>query len=462
MTRPLTRRDMLKTLGVSTAGVALAPSALADLVARPVEFTPHPLARPLDRPVTAIVAGAGNRGNVYSGYSLRFPSELKIVGFAEPIPFRNDRFARTYGIATGGRFNTWEEIFKVPKFADAVIITTPDALHYGPAMAALEHGYDLILEKPIAQTWAQCSDILHLARKNSRIVAICHVLRYAPFFRKVKDVVSSGAIGRVVSVQLLEPVEHIHMSHSFVRGNWRNTRESNPMLLSKSCHDLDLLNWLVGKRCERIGSFGRLSWFKEENAPGGSTNRCTDGCAVEAGCPYSALKIYYRKRNWLTHLDLPEEGDKGPAILEHLKKGPYGRCVYHCDNDVVDHQTVMMEFEEGITANFNMEACTSYAGRRIRIMGTEGDLVGDENDLAVSNFKSDETARWNVKEHADLTSGHGGGDYGLVHDFLQAASQHNPALLATTIENAMESHLMAFRAEEGRLDGTIKSVGTVD
>ena len=462
MNRQWTRRELLKTLGATTAGLALPHSALSELLDRPVEFPPHPLSKPLERPVTAIVAGAGNRGNVYSSYAQKFPSELKIVGFAEPIPFRSDRFAKKYNIPSNRCFATWEEIFKVPKFADAVIITTPDALHYGPAMAALDMGYDLILEKPIAQSWKECADIMNSTRKKNRIVAICHVLRYAPFFRKIKDVLDSGALGRIVGVQLMEPVEHIHMSHSFVRGNWRNTKESNPMLLAKSCHDLDLLIWLTGKHCRRIGSFGSLTWFTKENAPLGSTARCTDGCAVEAECPYSALKIYYRKRTWLVHMDLPAEGDQGPAILEHLKNGPYGRCVYHSDNDVVDHQVVMMEFEDGLTANFNMEAHTSYAGRRIRIMGTKGDLVGDEEDLFVSNFKTDQTARWNVKESAAVTSGHGGGDYGLVRDFVQAVSQQDPKLLSTTIENAMESHLMAFRAEDGRADGRLMQVESVN
>jgi predicted dehydrogenase len=458
MNRRWSRRDLLKTLGASTAGAVISQSALAELVRQPVEFPPHPFSQPPEKPVTAIVAGAGNRGNVYASYALKYPPELRIVGVAEPIPFRNDRFTRKYGIPAERRFASWEEIFKVPKFADAVIITTPDALHYGPAMAALDMGYDLILEKAIAQSWKECSDIMTLSRKNDRIVAVCHVLRYAPFFRKIKDVLDSGTIGRIVSIQLMEPVEHIHMSHSFVRGNWRNTRESNPMLLSKSCHDLDLLVWLTGKHCRRIGSFGSLTWFSAKNAPAGSTSRCTDGCAVETQCPYSALKIYYRNRSWLGHMDLPAEGDQGPAILNHLTTGPYGRCVYRSDNDVVDHQVVMMEFEEGITASFNMEAHTSYAGRRIRILGIRGDIVGDEENLFVSDFTTEKTARWNVKENADLSSGHGGGDYGLVRDFVQAVSQHNPALLATTIEHAMESHLMGFRAEEGRATGRLMPV----
>ena len=461
MTSHWTRRDVLRLIGVSTAGTAMGSSALSALVSRPVEFAPHPLAKPLPSPVTAIVAGAGNRGNVYSSYSLTFPSELRIVGFAEPVPLRSERFARKYGIPPERRFTTWEDIFKVPKFADAVIITTPDHLHYGPAMAALEMGYDLILEKPISQRWEQCVDIMRLARSRGRIVAVCHVLRYAPFFRKIKEIIDRGTLGRLVSVQLLEPVEHVHMSHSFVRGNWRNSKESNPMLLSKSCHDLDLLLWLTGRHCRRIGSFWSLTWFRTENAPRGSTGRCTDGCAVEATCPYSALKIYYRNRTWLTHMDLPEEGDKGPAILEHLRTGPYGRCVYRSDNDVVDHQVVMMEFDDQVTATFSMEAHTSYAGRRIRMMFANGDIVGDEEDLFASDFTTGETERWNTKENVSPTSGHGGGDYGLVRDFVQAVGQQNPRLLATSIETSMESHLMAFRAEEARARGTLEDVGDV-
>jgi predicted dehydrogenase len=458
MQRSWSRREILKTLGLTSAGVAFGQSAFAGLVHQPVEFPEHPLTRPLDRPITAIVAGAGGRGNVYSAYSLEYPSELKIVGFAEPIPFRSDRFAKKYAIPAGHRFTTWEDIFKVPKFADAVIITTPDALHYGPAMAALAMGYDLILEKAIAQTWQQCQDIMRLTKSTGRIVAICHVLRYAPFFKKVKEVIDSGALGRMLSIQWMEPVGNIHMSHSFVRGNWRNTRESNPMLLSKSCHDLDVLLWFTGKHCTKIGSFGSLAWFRTENAPPGSAARCTDNCAVEATCPYSALQIYHRKKSWLGHMDLPEEGDKAPAIIEHLKTGPYGRCVYHCDNDVVDHQVVMMQFEKEITANFSMEGHTSYAGRRMRIMFTNGDIVGDEELLTFSNFTTGQKVNWNVLDNAELSSGHGGGDYGLVRDWLQAVSQRNPAILPTTIENSMESHLMAFRAEEARSSGMLQDV----
>jgi len=459
MKHSLSRRAWLQTVGSAGAGAVLGSRALAEILSRPAAFTPHPLARPPEKPVTAVVAGAGSRGNTYGGYALKFPAELDIVGVAEPIPLRLSRYAEKHQINPAYQFRTWEHIFDVPKFADAVIITTPDHLHYGPAMAALEMGYDVLLEKPIAQSWQECLDILRLAQDRGRVVAVCHVLRYAPFFRKIKEVVDSGALGRLVSIDLLEPVEHIHMSHSFVRGNWRNSGESNPMLLAKSCHDLDLIRWYTGVPCTKVSSFGHLTWFRESNAPVGSTPRCTDGCAVEASCPYSALKIYYRNRTWLHHFDLPEEGDPGPDIMQHLRAGPYGRCVYRCDNDVVDHQVVAMEFDREITAAFSMEAFTSYGGRRIRLMGAMGDIVGDSDDILITDFHTDQTTRWNVLEHADVASGHGGGDYGLVRDWVQAVSQHNPELLPTDIASAMESHLIAFRAEEGRATGTVKDVG---
>jgi predicted dehydrogenase len=452
------RRDWLRSLGALALTSTVAESALGRILQHPLPDIPEAPHPPMEKAITAVVAGAGNRGNTYARYSQQYPAELKIVGFAEPIPVRRERFAKKYAIDPQHQFTTWEEIFTRPKLADVVIITTPDALHYGPAMGALEKGYDILLEKPIAQTWKQCTDIMELAEKNRRIVAICHVLRYAPFFRKIKEVIDSGLLGRMVSIQLLEPVEHIHMSHSFVRGNWRNAAESNPMLLAKSCHDLDLLVWYVGKPCLRVGSAGSLTWFRKENAPPGSTPRCTDGCAVEKACPYSALKIYHQRRAYLHHFDLPLEGDQGPAILENLKTGPYGRCVYRCDNDVVDHQVVLMEFQDSITASFSMEAFTSYGGRRIRVMGSMGDIVGDESDLVATNFRTGEVVRSNVKEFASLTSGHGGGDFGLVQTFLRAVNERDPGRLPTTVQEAMESHLIGFKAEEGREKGTVVSV----
>ncbi len=439
------RREILAAAGLA-AGATLLPATAAQPAASQDPQYPKPA-----RPVTCIVIGAGNRGNVYAAYQRDHADEWKIVGVAEPLPNRNQNMATAHSIPDEHRFVTWEHVFQKPKFADVCIITTPDWLHYGPAMQALAMGYDLLLEKPIAQSWKECKDILQRAKQNGRIVAVCHVLRYTPYFREMKRVVSGGQLGEVVSVQHLEPVGHVHMSHSFVRGNWRNSQISTPIILSKSCHDMDILRWVVDRECRKVTSIGALTLFRPEMAPKGATLRCTDGCPVESTCPFSAPRIYVRDKSWSTfHLNAKDQSPE--AITETLRTGPYGRCVYHCDNDVPDHQITNMEFENRLTAAFSLEALTSYAGRRTRIMGTAGDLVGDEEILDVYDFSTQKRTRWD-RRTAPVTSGHGGGDYGLVRDFVQAVSRHDPSLLTSTIDASMESHLMAFAAEESRLAG---------
>jgi len=453
MTTSWNRRSIIKTIGIGTAvAKPVFGSGAKPNLPMPIKAAPR---RTPGEPVTCVVIGAGNRGNVYASYAEKYPNEMKIVGVAEPIAHRRENMAKTHNIPEKYQWTTWEHALEIPKFADALIITTPDHLHYAPAMKGMELGYDLLLEKAIAQTWDECRDILHQSKKHGNIVAVCHVLRYTPYFRKMKEIVDSGALGEVVSVQHLEPVNNIHMSHSFVRGNWRNSKESNAMILTKSCHDTDILRWLVGKPCKRVSSFGSLKFFREENAPAGSTARCTEGCKAEATCNYSAMRIYLEHKAWTGHLAIPDT--KEETILNALKTGPYGRCVFRCDNDVVDHQVMIMNFEDDITASFNMEAHTSYGGRRTRIFGTKGDIVGDEQILTFTKFLDGNQVyvqeKWDVSMGAGIDSGHGGGDFGLAHDFAQAISRQDESLLTSTIEASMESHLMGFMAEESRLNG---------
>jgi predicted dehydrogenase len=374
---------------------------------------------------------------------------------AEPISLRNERYTNKHKIDDANRFTTWEQVFTRPKFADAVLITTPDNLHYGPCMAALKAGYDVLLEKPISPSEKECRDILALAKKTGRIVAVCHVLRYAPYFEKLREVLQSGAIGEIVSIQHMEPIEHIHMSHSYVRGNWHDKNATTPIILAKSCHDLDILRWLVGKPCKKIVAMGSIKWFKSENAPAGSTDRCMNGCAVESNCPYSAMKIYYRNRQRTYVFDLPEDKEKqGDYILEKLRTTNYGRCVYRMDNNQEDHYIASMEFEGGITANFSMEAFTSYDGRRTRVMGSMGDVVGDMEKFTHTDFR---TGKSTVYDNSS-GDGHGGGDWRLLRNWLQAVSQHKPELLTSTIDASIESHVMGFMAEKSRKTGRIESV----
>jgi Oxidoreductase family, NAD-binding Rossmann fold/Oxidoreductase family, C-terminal alpha/beta domain len=445
MSKPWSRRDAIRALGLSFGTAALPFSSWAVDENKQRILLPQQKLQ-LDKPVTAIVCGAGNRGNVYGGFSLAYPDQLDIIGVAEPIAIRNERYSKKHNIKDENRFTTWEDVFKRPKFADAIIITTPDNLHYGPCMKALAMGYDVLLEKPISPSEKECRDILALAKKTGRIVAVCHVLRYAPYFVKLKEIMQSGVLGEIISIQHLEPIEHIHMSHSYVRGNWHNSAATTPIILAKSCHDLDILRWMLEKPCTNIQAFGNLKWFTEKNAPAGSTARCTDGCKVEGQCPYSALEIYYRKRERNYVFDLPEEKEKQAAyVLEQLKTTNYGRCVYKMDNDQPDHYTTNILFEGGVTAAFSMEAFTSYDGRRTRIMGSLGDVVGDMTSFVMTDFLTGKKTEWKQD-----TDGHGGGDWRLAQDWIKAVSQHNPALLTSTIDASIESHVMGFMAEESR------------
>lgn len=458
---PISRRNLIKTLG----GAALLGAFPDGLDSRtPLSwFENNPLHHKPNKAVTAITLGAGNRGNVYGGYSLAFPDELDIVGVAEPIAIRNERYAQKHNIKPENRFDTWERVFEKPKMADAVIITTPDNLHYGPCMAALKAGYDVLLEKPIAPTEKECRDILALAKKTGRIVAVCHVLRYAPYFIKLRELIHSGAIGELMSLQHFEPIQHEHMAHSYVRGNWHDRKATTPIILAKSCHDLDILRWMVGKPCKDIVAMGGLSWFKEKNAPEGSTARCMDGCAVEGTCPYSAMKIYYRNRTYTGVFDLPEDKAKhGEAILEYLRTTNYGRCVYRMENNQEDHYISAMSFEGGVTASFSMEAFTAYHGRRTRVMGSMGDIVGDMDTFTLHDFRTGKATVYDSSNIDDVegykNAGHGGGDWRLARDWVQAVSQQNAALLTSTIDASIESHVMGFMAEKSRTSRKIENV----
>lgn len=461
MSSKWSRRDAIKVIGLASMPVSLSSWATNEK-GEPIILPDDIFHQKLSNPLTAITLGAGSRGNVYGDYAVEYPDQLDIVGVAEPIPFRNERYTKKHNITPANRFNTWEDVFKKPKFADAVIISTPDTLHYGPCMAALKMGYDVLLEKPISPSEKECRDIMELTKKTGRIVAVCHVLRYSPYFIRLKELLQSGAIAEVVSLQHFEPIEHVHMSHSYVRGNWHNSKESTPIILAKSCHDLDIIKWMLGKSSKKIQAFGDLKWFTNKNAPQGSAARCTDGCAVEKTCPYSALKIYYRQRQRTYVFDLPEEKEKeAEAIMNYLKTTNYGRCVYRMNNDQCDHYTTNILFDDNITASFSMEAFTPWGGRRTRIMGSMGFIEGDMTQFTIYNFSSGESKKFETKA-LDVANykneGHGGGDWRLVANWIQAVAQQNPTLLTSTIDNSIESHVMGFAAELSRKESRVMDI----
>ena len=406
--------------------------------------------------VTAILLGAGGRGTTYADYALDYPHEIKFVAVAEPDRGRREKFRKEHGIDESNCFESWEELLDKLRMADAALICTQDWMHFKPAMIALEKGYHVLLEKPMSNDPYECIKLGEQASLHKRAFLICHVLRYTPFFRTLKGLLEEGRIGRLISIQHNENVGYWHQAHSFVRGNWRNSGKTSPMILAKSCHDMDILLWLAGADCRDISSFGALTHFKAENAPEGAPKRCLDGCPAERECPYYAPRVYIGTD--IAWLPLAISNDTSvEGLLKALREGPYGRCVYHCDNDVVDHQVVNMEFENEVTASFTMCAFTRECDRTIKLMGTEGEIRGhmEKNEIEVLNFK---TGYREVIHLESAGSGHGGGDYGIMRDFVSLVREDKSSKGLTSADISVQSHVMAFAAERSRLEKQVINI----
>ena len=405
--------------------------------------------------IKAILVGAGARGaRSYAPYALDHKDEIEFVAVAEPIVTRREKFIKDHNIKEGYAFNCYTELFKHDIEADVVLVCTQDQLHFEPTIMALEKGYHVLLEKPISPSEEECIKIAEAAKKANKSLTICHVLRYTPFFKKIKQLLDEKVIGDLVSITHNENVGYWHAAHSYVRGNWRNTEESSPMILAKSCHDIDMLLWLAGSNCEKISSFGSLRHFTKEKAPEGATMRCTDGCKVIDTCPYSALKIYMDEDNTSWPIDVITEDFSKEGRLKALETGPYGRCVYHCDNDVVDHQAVIMEFEGGVTASFHMNSFTYDTSRTIKICGTKGEIIGkmEDDDIRVYDFLTDTCKEIDISQETANTSGHGGGDYGLIASLVQFLQNPGESKMTTNAHDSIQSHLLCFNAEHSRLN----------
>ncbi|MFD9411625.1 Gfo/Idh/MocA family protein [Streptomyces sp. NPDC059989] len=414
--------------------------------------------------VTLAVVGAGNRGTGYARWVLAHPERAKVVAVAEPRTVRRERLAADHGIGPGAAVGDWRELAARGRIADAVLICTLDRDHLEPVLAFAALGYHILLEKPMALTEAECRRIVDAVEEAGVTLAVGHVLRYTPYTRALKAVVDSGRLGDVVSVQHLEPVGFWHQAHSFVRGNWRREDQATSMLMAKSCHDLDWLQYVLGRPPVRVSSFGRLSHFRPGNRPAGAADRCLD-CAVESTCPYSATREYGDRlargeHSWPLNVVLDEFTPR--ALESALREGPYGRCVYACDNDVVDHQVVAMEFDSGATATFTMTAFTEQADRQTRVFGTRGELRGDGRSLRVYDFLTrteEQVALGGDAGAMDAAGGHGGGDAGLMDTFVAAVATGDPELVKSGPRESLTSHLTVLAAERARRDGTVETVG---
>ena len=410
--------------------------------------------------VTVSIIGLGGRGGeAYGRYIVELKDKFKITHICDINPVRLNKYGDLFGVEEANRFDEEDKFFE-KKWSDVLFITTQDRMHVRMAKKALLLGYDIVLEKPISDDPEELRELAALARETGRMIMVCHVLRYTAAIRKLKEILNSGAIGQLVSIDQTENVVFWHEAHSYVRGNWRNRAMSTPMIMAKCCHDLDLLQDFIGSKCRSVASMGSLAYFKACNQPKDAADRCVN-CKYIDSCPYSAKKVYIDM--WKS-VGCPANlfpfslvTDVYPtteaALQQAIEEGPYGRCVFACDNDVVDNQTVIMQFENGVTATLKMEAFVKDGGRDIRFFGTEGELVLCEANGTITLKKYfGENTTWKLTDLTDDLEGHGGGDHRMI-DQLYEVMVNNCDAVDTCIDNSIESHYMALAAEESRLNG---------
>lgn len=403
----------------------------------------------MKRVITATIIGAGNRANVYTEYALTHPDELKIVGVVDPNEFRRDKIAKRFDIKQEYSFADFNKFISLDNISDIVVICTPDRYHFEAATQAIKKRYDVLIEKPLSHKLSECIELDRLARETDVVVGVCHVLRYHPTFVKIKELLDSNEIGQIVNIHHQESVGMDRMAHAYVRGIWRNKATSNPLILAKSCHDLDLMSWFTGKKCKKLASLGSLKWFKASNAPEGSAKRCTDcPSEVESVCPYSAIELYVRRKEWHRHFDIGENPTSG-ELLELLKISDYGKCVYHADNDVVDHQATILEMEDDITIDLTINGISLAAHRSTHIYGALGEIISDECKIVCNNYVTKSSTTYDFTEEAQ-SAGHGGSDLKLISSFIVAVKEHD-VNFRCAISRSIESHKMAMCAEESRM-----------
>ncbi|RSM69620.1 oxidoreductase [Actinoplanes sp. ATCC 53533] len=419
----------------------------------------------MEDPVRVILVGAGIRGDIYGHWVSEHPDRARVVAVADPDPDRRADAAHLHGLAEADTATDWREFAAGPRRADVAIITTQDVEHVAPAVAFAEAGYDILLEKPIAPTERECRQVVDAVRHNKIVFGVCHVLRYAPYTKALRDLLAAGRIGEIVSVDHIEPVGFAHYAHSYVRGNWRRAETSAPMLLAKSGHDLDWLRFVVGRQVRTVSSFGGLKLFRPEHRPAGAADRCTD-CALQQTCAYSAVRIYQDHLaagdlHWPLRVLTPRPDAE--SVAEALRTGPYGRCVWACDNDVVDHQVVALEFDGGATATFTMTAFTTSRPRQTHLFGTLGEIYCDGTRIRVTDFRTRRTETLDVEVPVSpddpLLSGHVGGDAGLMDAFITAVATRDTGWIGTTADEALAAHHLVFAAEQSRREGRTVTIG---
>lgn len=421
-------------------------------------------------PIKAVIVGAGHRSLIYSSYALQNPDKLQITGIVDPDDNRIKQAAQIHQVPAEACFHSVEELLNAPKLGDAVINGTMDKLHIPTTLPLLEAGYDILLEKPIGVSKEEVLELLVHARKFGRKVLICHVLRYAPFYLEIKKRIEAGEIGEIMTICTEENVSYHHVAVAFVRGKWnRKDVGGSSFLLAKCCHDLDLISWLKsGVRPAKVSSFGSRMFYRPEMAPAGAGTRCLTDCSIEDTCPYSARKNYVEQGLWNFYAwdsieNLGGHKATDEQKLQSLKTdNPYGRCVWKCDNDIVDHQHVIIEYEDGSTATHNLNSAAPRGCRSIHIIGTKGEILGIMEDGCFEIRRPDarkdhlfSTERVDLAVAEDM---HGDGDLRLVDDFVRVLSGLPASISSTTIEDSIYGHVIGFNADQSRLEGKVVEI----
>ncbi len=416
-------------------------------------------ADPHRAPTRWVVVGVGARGAAYARHLRDLPARATVVGLASPPHVLRDEVQADLGLRDDQVWDSWEDLAAEPRVADAAVVAVQDRQHHPSALALAERGYDLLLEKPIAPTERECVEVEAAASRAGVRLAICFVLPHAPYWRAMRRALDDGAVGDVVSVDHLEPIGAHHFAHSFVRGAWRREDTSSSLLLAKSCHDIDLVRSMVPDPVTHVSSFGSLHLFRPEHQPAGATDRCTT-CPVEPDCTWSAPRFYRRGldpanayEHYFTRVVAPTA--TAADLDQALATGPYGRCVFTADNDVVDHQVVAMSFAGGQTASFTLTAFSAPGHRRTTIFGTRGQLRGDGTTWTVFDHGTQaETPVTVPSSGAGADQGHGGGDPRLVAAVAESFWSGDESLVASAAAS-VDSHRIVFAAERARLTGTV-------
>lgn len=414
--------------------------------------------------VDAVVIGGGNRGRfTYGAWARAHPDRLRVVALAEPNEERRRAMAAEHALPEAHVFSDWRALLAGPRLAELAIVATGDTEHVEPALAALASGHHLLLEKPIAPSAGDCLRVVEAAERAGRMLQIGHVLRYTAFYERVHEIVSSGRLGRIVSFDMREHVAYWHLDHSYVRGKFRNRAIAAPIVLAKTCHDLDLLVWLASAPAVRVAAFGGLSEFRSDRAPAGAPERCTDGCPVQERCPHDAVRFYLGPDERLARVWPWADVSLDPAHEARrraLETGPYGRCVYRCDNDVPDHLLMTIELANGVHASFGLNGLASHEKRTIRVTGSEGELRGVFQDGVLEITRHGELGADRIELDA-AGQGHFGGDDGLLSHFTDVLARGRAGELRASGRSALESHLLGFAAEESRLTGRVIELADV-